>query len=227
MAPQSEQTPVLSVIINILDNKLAGIAYSQDLPLKSFAKKHVDARTLHKVRDVITLIFQRCCNESSEYYSQRLEYKVAQYDKRLKWYSGDVAISKRDAAAAFVDNDIVELLSIIGNCFSAVMNRCDPNFIHLGFTVTDDKIWASLLEISEMFSSMLNEAQQITAPKQVPSETSAPKEASTSTPENNISDVKASTEESLYENVFLYKEGGFVSVQIKKEYLNQLQSQKN
>ena len=185
MAPQPEETPVLEVIINILDNKLAGIACSQDLPLESFAKKHVEADTARKARSLISNVISLCSGVSS-YFSQRLGCEYVGKIFRLKWYSGDAKRSTHYTAVAFADKGIVELLSIISNCFKSVVNRCDPDFVHLEFTQTDDKIWEILAEISEVFSAMLAEAQQITAPKQVPSETSAPKEASTSAPEKSL-----------------------------------------
>ena len=222
MAPQPEETPVLEVIINILDNKLAGIAYSQDLPLKCFAKKHVEANTLRKARSSITEVLSLCTKAPAyTYFCKRLEYENANRNYRLKWYSGVENISKSHAAAAFVDKDIVELLSIISNCFKSVTNRCDPDFIHLEFTETDDKIWTILSENSATLSSMLAEAQQLTAPK---------KEEIISPPDNNISDVKASIDakESLNENLYVWIGGTFVPmVRISKEDLNKLRSQKN
>ena len=150
MAP--DESLALEIIINIFDNKLASIAYSQKLPLKSFAKKHVEANIVRKTRSLITQVACLCHEEKRCYFRQRLEYETGSVKDRLKWYSG--SINAKYDVSPFID--IVELLSIITNRFSAVTKRRD--IIHLELTETDDKIWKILLEISLIFSSMLVEA---------------------------------------------------------------------
>ena len=180
MDVRSRENPAPEIVFNILDNKLACIAQGRLIsPFLDYAKKHEEEKTIDKARDLFSEVVFLCSRVKGffekrlghyDYYANRCpscrientynaEGIVSYTGSR--WYTGNPKIRDKRVRRSFAEKDIIELLKIINNHFNTVMNRCDPDYIHLRFIKDDNDIMAKLVEISKIFASMLAEAEEI------------------------------------------------------------------